>query len=44
MHGLDKLNMNNLSGVQIGRYFNESYDSKSETWMKTEYVENVLGN
>ena len=42
MQGLNKLNMNSLYGVQIRRDNNESYYCKSETWMKTEFDENVL--
>ena len=34
--------MNSLYGVQIHRDINESYYCKSETWMKTEFDENVL--
>ena len=34
--------MNSLYGVQIRKDINESYYCKSETWMKTEYDENVL--
>ena len=34
--------MNSLYGVQIRRDINESYYCKSETWMKTEFNENVL--
>ena len=39
--GLVKLVINSLNGVQI-RDTNESYYCKSETWMKTEFDENVL--
>ena len=42
MQGLVKLIMNSLYGVQIRRDINESYHCKSETWMKTEFDENVL--
>ena len=42
MQGLVKLIMNSLYGVQIRKDFNESYYGKSENWMKTEFVENVL--
>ena len=42
MQGLVKLIMNSLYGVQIRRDINESYYYKSETWMKTEFDENVL--
>ena len=42
MQGLVKLIMNSLYGVQIRRDNNESYYCKSETWMKTEFDENVL--
>ena len=42
MQGLVKLIMNSLYGVQIRRDINESYYCKSETWMKTEFDENVL--
>ena len=42
MQKLIKLNMNSLYGVQIRRDINESYYCKSETWMKTEFDENVL--
>ena len=41
MQGLDKLIMNSLYGIQIRRDINESYYFKSETWMKTEFDENV---
>ena len=44
MQGLVKLVMNSLYGVQIRNYINESYYCKSETWMKTEYDENVLNH
>ena len=37
MHGLVKLIMNSLYGVQIRRDIKESYYCKTETWMKTEY-------
>ena len=39
---LIKLIMNSLYGVQIRRDISESYYCKSETWMKTEFDENVL--
>ena len=42
MQGLVKLVMNSLYGVQIRKDINESYHCKSETWMKTEFDENVL--
>ena len=42
MQGLVKLIMNSLYGVQITKDINESYSCKSETWMKTEFDENVL--
>ena len=42
MQGLVKLIMNSLCGVQIRRDISESYYCKSETWMKTEFDENVL--
>ena len=42
MQGLVKLIMNSLFGVQLCRDNNESYYCKSETWMKTEFDENVL--
>ena len=42
MQGLVKLIMNSLYGVQIRRDINESYYCKSETWIKTEFDENVL--
>ena len=42
MQGLVKLIMNSLYGVQIRKDINESYSCKSETWMKTEFDENVL--
>ena len=42
MQGLVKLIMNSLYGVQIRKDINESYYCKSETWMKTEFDENVL--
>ena len=42
MQALVKLIMNSLYGVQIRKDINESYHCKSETWMKTEFDENVL--
>ena len=42
MQGLVKLFMNSLYGVQIREDINESYSCKSETWMKTDFDENVL--
>ena len=42
MPGLVKLIMNSLYGVQIRKGINESYSCKSETWMKTEFDENVI--
>ena len=42
MQELVKLIMNSLYGVQIRKDINESYHCKSETWMKTEFDENVL--
>ena len=42
MQGLVKLIMNSLYGVQIRRDISESYYCKSETWMKTEFDENLL--
>ena len=39
---LVKLIMTSLYGVQIRRDINESYYCKSETWLKTEFDENVL--
>ena len=42
MQGLVKLIMNSLYGVQIRRVINEPYYCKSETWIKTEFDENVL--
>ena len=42
MQGLVKLIMNSLYRVQIRKVINESYSCKSETWMKTEFDENVL--
>ena len=42
MHGLVKLVMNSLYGVQIRKEINGSYYYKSEPWMKAEYDENVL--
>ena len=42
MQGLVKLIMVSLYGVQIRKDINESYSCKSETWMKTEFDENVL--
>ena len=42
MQKLIKLIMNSLYGVQIRRDINESYYCKPETWMKTEFDENVL--
>ena len=42
MQNLVKLIMNRLYGVQIRIDINESYYCKSETWMKTEFDENLL--
>ena len=42
MQRLVKLMMNSLYGAQIRKDINESYNCKSETWMKTEFDENVL--
>ena len=42
MQGLVIIIMNSLYGVQMRRDNNESYYCKSETWMKTEFDENVL--
>ena len=42
IQGLIKLVMNSLYGVQTRRDISESYFCKSETWMKTEFDENVL--
>ena len=42
MQGLVKLIMNSSYGVQIRKDINESYNCKSENWMKTEFDENVL--
>ena len=42
MQELVKLIMNSLYGVQMRRDINESYYCKSETWIKTEFDENVL--
>ena len=42
MQGLVKLFMNSFYGVQLRRDISESYHCKSETWMKTEFDENVL--
>ena len=42
MQALVKLIMNSLYGVQIRKDINESYHCKSETWMKTDFDENVL--
>ena len=42
MQGLVKLITNSLYGVQIRRDINESFYCKSETWIKTEFDENVL--
>ena len=42
MQKLVKLIMNSLYGVQIRKDINESYHSKSEFWIKTEFDENVL--
>ena len=42
MQGLVKLIMVSLYEVQIRKDINESYSCKSETWMKTEFDENVL--
>ena len=42
MQGLVKLILNSFYGVQIRRHINESYYCQSETWMETEFDENVL--
>ena len=42
MRPLVNLIINSLYGVQIRRDINESYCCKSETWMKTEFDENIL--
>ena len=42
MHTLVILSMNSIYGVQIRRDISESYYCKSETWMKTEFDENVV--
>ena len=42
MQKLVKLIMNSLYGVQTRKDINESYHSKSETWMKTEFDKNEL--
>ena len=42
MPGLVKLIMNSLYGAQIRRDINGSFYCKSDTWMKTEFDENVL--
>ena len=42
MHGLIKLIMNSLYGVQIRRDINEPYSCKPRHWMETEFDENVL--
>ena len=42
MQALVKLIMNSLYGVQTRKDINESYHCKSETWMETEFDENVL--
>ena len=41
MQRLVKLIMNSLNGVQIRRDINESFNCKSEHWMKTENDDNV---
>ena len=42
MQRLVKVIMNSLYGVQMRKDINESYYCKSETWMKTEFDENIL--
>ena len=42
MQRLIKLVLNSLYGFQIRRDINESFYCKSETWIKTEFDENVL--
>ena len=42
MQGLPKLIMNSLYGFQVRKGFNESYECKSKTWLKTEYGDNAL--
>ena len=42
MQGLVKLILNSLCGVQTRKGINESCYCKSESWMKTEFDENVL--
>ena len=41
MQGLVELIVNSLYGVQLRRDINESYYCISETWMNTEFDENV---
>ena len=42
LQGLVKIIMNSLCEVQIHRDIDESFYCKLETWMKTEFDENVL--
>ena len=42
MLGLFKLLMNALYGIQIRKAIPESHYCKSECWMQTDYVDNVL--
>ena len=42
IHGLVKLLMNNLYGVQMRRDIDQSYKCKSQHWIETEYDDKVL--
>ena len=42
MQGLVKLFVNSLYGIQISKDIDQSYKCKSQQWMGTEYVKNVL--
>ena len=42
MHGLVRLFMNCLYGVQIRKDIDQSFRCKSQHWMETEYDENML--
>ena len=42
MQGLAELNTKILYGLHIRKDINEFYESKSEHWMQTKFVDNVI--
>ena len=44
MHSLVETIMNSWYGIEIRKDINEAYKCKTENWMKTEIIENVLQN